>query len=341
MSLTDHITQRWYDGSRRPWLLRPLTWLYRGVVGARVWLYRHGWLRSERLSVPVLVVGNISLGGTGKTPLVIALVEWLCAQGWQPGVVSRGYGGSQHEPALLPDVAEPARYGDEPCLIHARTGCPVAVGRDRPAAARLLLHDGCDVVITDDGLQHYRLQRDIEICVLDGKRRLGNGLMLPCGPLREPPSRLCRVDYRVCNGDSAHHGEIGMHLSGDQVRGVNDRKRVQLLAALTGKRVHAVAGIGHPQRFFDSLRAQGLGVIEHAFPDHHAFVRADIDFGDDAPVLMTEKDAIKCIEFAHAGCWSVPVQATLPETFLRELDARLRALRQCVETSDSTTMSST
>lgn len=340
MSLADHITQHWYDGSRRPWLLRPLTWLYRALVAARASMYQRGWLHSERLPVPVLVVGNISLGGTGKTPLVIALIDWLRAQGWQPGVVSRGYGGSQREPALLPEAPDPARYGDEPCLIGMRAGVPVAVGRDRPAAARLLVQAGCDVVVTDDGLQHYRLQRDIEICVLDGQRRLGNGLMLPCGPLREPPSRLRRVDYRVCNGGSPHDGEIDMRLSGGQVRSVADRRREQALAAFAGQTVHAVAGIGHPRRFFDSLRAQGLNVLEHAFPDHHAFVRTDIDFGDDLPVLMTEKDAIKCIEFAHAGCWSVPIQASLPEPFLRELDAQLHHVRQC-DTSDSTTMSST
>lgn len=340
MGLADHITRHWYDGSRRPWLLRPLTWLYRGIVAARVGMYRRGWLHRERLPVPVLVVGNISLGGTGKTPLVIALVDWLRAEGWKPGVVSRGYGGSQHEPMLLPDDPDPARYGDEPCLIRMRTRVPVAVGRDRPSAARLLMEAGCDLIVTDDGLQHYRLQRDIEICVLDGERRLGNGLMLPCGPLREPPSRLRRVDYRVCNGGVPHEGEVGMCLSGGRAHAVDNPQHVQTLDAFAGQRVHGVAGIGHPQRFFDSLRAQGLDVIEHAYPDHHAFARTDIDFVDNLPVLMTEKDAVKCSAFAPAGCWSVPVQATLPETFLRELDARLRGLRQC-DTSDSTTMSST
>lgn len=323
MALADQLVRRWYDGSSRPWLLRPLTWLYRSVVAVRAWLYRRGWLASERLPVPVLVVGNITLGGTGKTPLVIALVEHLRRQGWHPGVVSRGYGGSQETPALLPDEPDPTRFGDEPCLVRLRTGVPVAVGRDRPAAARKLLEAGCNVIIADDGLQHYRLQRDVEICVIDGERRLGNGLMLPCGPLREPPSRLRRVDFRVCNGGEANAGEVPMRLTGDRARHLRDSEREQSLHAFADRPVHAIAGIGHPARFFDSLRGQGLQVIEHPFPDHHAFVPDDLDFGDDLPVLMTEKDAVKCAGFAHDRCWSVPTSAVLPDTFLHQLAEHL------------------
>ncbi|HET8555498.1 MAG TPA: tetraacyldisaccharide 4'-kinase [Rhodanobacteraceae bacterium] len=323
MALADKLVRRWYDGGPRPWLLRPLTWLYRAVVSVRAWLYRHGWLASERLPAPVVVVGNITLGGTGKTPLVIALVEHLRRQGGRPGVVSRGYGGTQETPMLLPDKPDPARFGDEPCLIRQRTGVPVAVGRDRPAAARRLLEAGCDVVVADDGLQHYRLQRDVEICVIDGERRLGNGLMLPCGPLREPPSRLRRVDFRVCNGGETDNGEVPMQLTGDHARHLRNDEREQPLHAFTDRPVHAIAGIGNPARFFDSLRAQGLDVIEHPFPDHHAFARDDLDFGDDLPVLMTEKDAVKCAGFAHDRCWSVPARAVLPETFFSQLDQRL------------------
>lgn len=327
MALADTIARRWYDGSPRPWLLRPLTWLYRGVVAVRAWLYRRHRLASERLPVPVLVVGNITLGGTGKTPLVIALAEYLRAQGWRPGVVSRGYGGRQETPELLPNIPDPARFGDEPNLIRQRTRMPVAVGRDRPAAAQCLLEAGCDVVIADDGLQHYRLQRDIEICVIDGERRLGNGLMLPCGPLREPPSRLRSVDFRICNGGRAADGEVPMQLVGDQAQHLLKADRGQSLQTFTGRRVHAVAGIGNPARFFGSLRAKGFDVIEHAFPDHHTYTRADIDFGDDLPVLMTEKDAVKCAVFAHENCWSVPVRAMLPDAFLRNLNARLRQVQ--------------
>jgi tetraacyldisaccharide 4'-kinase len=259
------------------------------------------------------VVGNLTAGGTGKTPLTLALVEALRARGRRPGVVSRGYGGDQRAPILLGDTPDPAQVGDEPCLIRAG-GVPVAVGRDRPAAARLLLDAGCDVLIADDGLQHYRLARDVEICVIDGVRRFGNGHLLPAGPLREPLARLAAVDFRVCNGGAAATGEIPMQLAGGWARALADGHE-QDLRAFADHRVHAVAGIGHPQRFFDSLRAQGIAVIEHAFSDHHAFVPVDLRFGDDLPVLMTEKDAIKCHGFAQPHWWSVPVRAVLPDSF--------------------------
>ncbi len=323
MALAERIVERWYGGKPRPLLLRPLTWLYRGATALRAWLYRHGWLASVRLPVPVLVVGNLTVGGTGKTPLVIALAEHLRERGWHPGVVSRGYAGGAERPQLLTATPDPARHGDEPCLIRQRTGVPVAVGHDRPAAARLLLDAGCDVVIADDGLQHYRLQRDVEICVIDAARRFGNGLMLPCGPLREAPARLRRVDFRVCNGEPAGAGEVPMRLAGNRAQHLRVATRRVPLQDFAGGTVHAVAGIGNPQRFFDSLRARGIQVREHAFPDHHAFTRADLDFGDDLPVLMTEKDAVKCAAFAHDQCWSVPVHAVLPETFLDAVAQRL------------------
>ncbi len=323
MSLAERTIARWYGPGPRPWLLRPLGWLYRGVTAVRAGLYRRGWLASVRLPVPVLVVGNITLGGTGKTPLVIALARHLRGAGWQPGVVSRGYGGDVDGPCLLPEDPDPARFGDEPCLIRRRANVPVAVGKRRPEAARLLVDAGVDVIIADDGLQHYRLQRDVEICVIDGERRLGNGLVLPCGPLREPPSRLRRVDYRVVNGGEVGPGEVPMQLTGEEAVRVNGGDR-RPLAAFRGQRVHAVAGIGHPARFFDSLRRHGLEVIGHAFEDHHAYVPGDLAFGDNLPVLMTEKDAVKCAAFATQAMWSVPVQARLPETFLRAVDARMK-----------------
>lgn len=283
--------------------------------------YRRGWLHGEKLPVPVIVVGNLTVGGTGKTPLTITLVEALRARGREPGVVSRGYGGSQREPLLLGETADPAQVGDEPCLIHA-SGVPVAVGRDRPAAARLLLEAGCDVIVADDGLQHYRLARDVEICVIDGERRFGNRRLLPLGPLREPMSRLRSVDFRVCNGGTEAPDEVPMRLEGGMVRALADA-REQPLAAFAGQRVHAVAGIGNPQRFFDSLAMQGLDVIEHPFADHHAFTAADLDFGDGLAVLMTTKDAVKCRPFAREGWWSVPVHAVLPETFFDAVCQRI------------------
>jgi tetraacyldisaccharide 4'-kinase len=269
------------------------------------------------------VVGNLTAGGTGKTPLTLALIDALRARGYQPGVVSRGYGGSLREPTLLDNAPNPAEVGDEPCLIRA-SGVSVAIGRDRPAAAQLLLDAGCNVLIADDGLQHYRLARDIEICVIDGERRFGNARLLPAGPLREPLKRLNEVDFRVCNGGGAQTGEIPMRLYGGMVRALCSGQE-QSITGFSGTRVHAVAAIGNPQRFFASLAARGIDVIAHAFADHHAFVPRDLAFEDSLPVLMTEKDAMKCRAFAQPDWWSVPVKAELPAAFYDALFARLGA----------------
>ncbi|OOG49174.1 tetraacyldisaccharide 4'-kinase [Rhodanobacter sp. C01] len=323
MALVDTLESAWYGNGSAPWWARPLAALYGITMRLRRGLYRHGWLRSTRLPVPVVVVGNVSVGGTGKTPLTIAVVEALRARGYRPGVVSRGHGGSQREPLLLSEAPDPAQVGDEPCLIRA-SGIPVAVGRDRPAAARLLLDAGCNVVVADDGLQHYALARDVEICVIDGVRRLGNGRLLPAGPLREPLSRLQRVDLRVCNGGVAATGEYPMQLRGGEVLALADARR-QPLVSFVGQRVHAVAAIGNPQRFFDSLHAAGIEVIEHAFADHHRFAAADLAFAEDLPVLMTDKDAVKCRQFTQPHWWRVPVQAELPSAFFDALDQRIEA----------------
>lgn len=326
MALIDTLESAWYGAARPPWWTWPLAALYGAVVRLRGWLYRTGAMRSVRLPVPVIVVGNLSVGGTGKTPLTIALAEALRARGYRPGVVSRGHGGSRREPMLLDDRPDPAEVGDEPCLIRA-SGVAVAIGRERPAAARLLLEAGCDVLIADDGLQHYALARDVEICVIDATRRFGNGRLLPAGPLREPLSRLSRVDFRVCNGAPLADGESPMQLVGGEVLALHDGER-RLLADFAGQRVHAVAAIGNPARFFASLRAAGVDPIEHAFADHHAFVAGDLDFGDQMPVLMTDKDAVKCRNFPRPGWWRVPVRAELPATFYAALAERLDGLRR-------------
>jgi tetraacyldisaccharide 4'-kinase len=321
MALIDTLESAWYGNGRVPWWAWPLATLYSAVIRLRGGLYRAGWLASVRLPAPVIVIGNLSVGGTGKTPLTLAVVEALRTRGYRPGVVSRGYGGSQREPLLLDDAPDPARVGDEPCLIRT-SGVPVVVGRDRPAAAQLLLDAGCDVLIADDGLQHYALARDVEICVIDGVRRFGNGRLLPAGPLREPLSRLRRVDFRVCNGGVAADGEYPMQLRGGDVVALCDGQQ-QSLASFREQRVHAVAAIGNPQRFFDSLRAAGIELIEHAFADHHAFAPTDLNFNDDLPVLMTDKDAVKCQRFAQPHWWRVPVHADLPKAFHDALAARI------------------
>lgn len=328
MPFADSLQRHWYQDRPPPWWTLPIAAVYGGVIRLRRALYQHGWLRGEHLPVPVIVIGNITVGGTGKTPLTIALIEALRARGFRPGVVSRGYGGSANAPKLLDQDCDARVAGDEPALIHRRTGALVAIGRDRPAAARLLLAAGVDVILADDGLQHYALVRDIEICVIDGVRRFGNGRLLPAGPLREPRARLREIDYLVCNGGAPEAGEIAMRLDMRHVVNLRDATQARALDDFTGKRVHAVAGIGNPSRFFDTLRAHGVDVIEHPFPDHHAFVASDLAFGDDLPLLMTEKDAVKCRAFARDNWWSVPVAAELPRDFLDTIAERLHGLRR-------------
>lgn len=316
----------WYEARPIPLRLRVLSGVYAGLASLRRGLYRSGILRATRLTVPVIVVGNLAVGGTGKTPLVIALVEALRERGWRPGVVSRGYGGRADEAQRVVVPADPAIVGDEPVLIAQTTGAPVAIGRGRAEAAGLLLRD-IDVLIADDGLQHYALARDIEICVIDGERRFGNGRLLPAGPLREPLRRLETVDFRVCNGGDAQPGDIAMSLRGDTAVSLNDAGNEVALSGFAGKPVHAVAGIGNPDRFFAGLRRVGLQVTAHAFPDHHAFTPEDLDFGDALPVLMTAKDAIKCRRFVQPDWWSVPVRAELATAFFDAVAERCARMR--------------
>jgi tetraacyldisaccharide 4'-kinase len=317
------LQQIWYGGRAPSLLLRMLSVVYAGVAKVRSAAYASGLLRRVRLPVPVVIVGNITAGGTGKTPLTIALVDALRARGFVPGVVSRGYGGSADAPTAVNTSTDPFVAGDEACLIARATRAPVAVGRDRTAAARLLLQAGIDVLIADDGLQHYKLCRDVEICVIDGSRRFGNGRLLPAGPLREPPARADACDFRVCNGAGAAEGQIGMRLVADEVTGLGDPQKRRRLGDFLGQRVHAVAGIGNPTRFFTQLGDAGIDVIEHPFDDHHRFVREDIVFDDALPVLKTQKDAVKCDRFAGAEHWVVPVRAQLPETFFDALAQRI------------------
>lgn len=313
----------WYDGGAVPLGAQLLSGVYMRAIHLRRALYRRGWLKRISVSSPVLVVGNLVAGGSGKTPLSIAIVERLLAEGYLPGIATRGYGRRDETQALWVEArTDPADGGDEPVLVARRTGVKVRADRDRVAAARALVEAGCDVVVCDDGLQHYRLARDVEIEVIDGRRRYGNGRMLPAGPLREPVERSSECDFRVLNlasGEAAapadiRFGEWPMRLLADRavpLLGVRQRP----LSAFAGHRVHAVAGTGDPERYFTMLRGLGIAVVPHAFPDHHAYVAEDLQFGSDLPVLMTEKDAVKCMVFATDRHYSVPVDALLPEAF--------------------------
>lgn len=302
----------WYSAKPAPAVLRPLASLYGNIAGQ---VARRRKARAVQLSVPVIVVGNITVGGTGKTPFVLWLVELLRRRGWKPGVISRGYGGyAPRYPLRVSATTDPAWAGDEPALIARRLDVPVAVAPDRVAAARLLLDAGeADILVTDDGLQHYRLARDIEICVIDGSRGLGNGSLLPAGPLREPPQRLQQVDLVVVNGGGWRApglDVVDMRLQTVEAVSLASGER-RPLAGFAGSRVHAVAGIGNPRRFFDSLRAAGIQPIPHPFADHHDYTEIDLAFEGAEPVLMTEKDAVKCGELAQPRMWYVPAEAVL------------------------------
>jgi len=321
----------WFGGPV-PWHAQLLSKVYGRAIALRMRLFRAHLLRRVKVAVPVIVVGNLIAGGSGKTPLAIVLVERLRAAGWNPGVATRGYGRDDAgKPRWVDADTDPALGGDEPVLIAHRTGAKVRADADRAAAARALVEASCDIVVCDDGLQHYRLRRDIEIEVIDGRRRYGNGQLLPAGPLREPVERGEGVDFRVLNvgsgGAEAGFGEWPMRLLADQALPLLGGRPLPL-SAFAGKRVQAVAGIGDPERFFNTLRGHDIAVVPHAFADHHRYVAGDLSFGSDLPVLMTEKDAVKCRSFASDRHFSVPIRAELPEAFWVALLDRLAALKQ-------------
>lgn len=325
----------WYKKTGTSIFLRPFSALFRVLSAMRRIGYHFGILHRHRLPVPVIVVGNITVGGTGKTPLVAWMAAHFKKQGLKVGVISRGYGGNaNYWPQYVRGDSDPAVVGDEPVLIAKRAQCPVAVSPKRIEAAKALLkHAQCDVILSDDGLQHYALMRDIEIVVIDGVRRFGNGYCLPAGPLREPVNRLKTVDFIVCNGLAARD-EYAMSLEFSAVKNVRDDSQTQTIQTFRQQAIHAVAGIGHPSRFFSMLKQFGLDVIEHPFPDHHAFSANDLAFDDDLPILMTEKDAVKCARFANENTWYVTVDAMLSDEFATALDARLAPLLK--KTDDAT-----
>ena len=309
----------WYSQNPLAWALLPLSWIFCSVSILRRFIYLNGLLPGYTAPVPVIIVGNITVGGSGKTPLLIGLCEYLALQGHKPGVVSRGYGAAVRGEYSVSENDDAATCGDEPLLIQQRTACPVIIGKDRVAATKkLLAENDCDVILSDDGMQHYRLKRDVEIAVVDTQRKFGNGFCIPAGPLREPESRLRNVDMVVHHGnsDDKYHFSLEFEEAVNLVTGAR-RKLESFSAGL----VHAIAGIGYPGRFFDQLRGQGLEVIEHAFPDHHDYSSSDIDFTDGLPILMTEKDAVKCKRLllatksaaSNEDFWAVPVNAVMSD----------------------------
>jgi len=332
--MSARLTEAWYR--ERPgllWLLWPLALLFGLIALLRRALYRAGWLTVRRFDAPVIVVGNINVGGVGKTPLTLYLARYLREQGWRPGIVSRGYGGKGVYPLSVNAGTPASACGDEPLLMHRESGAPVVVDPMRSRAVEHLLnHHGCDIVLSDDGLQHYALHRDLELVVMDGRRGLGNGCLMPVGPLRESRSRLDTVGAVLINGSSEDRDRLtrslalppersfGFHLRPEPLRPVGDTGPT---AVPVGETVHAVAGIGNPERFFVTLREAGYSVIPHAFPDHHAFTAADLEFGDNLPVIMTAKDAVKCRGFAAAHHWYLPVSAEPDPEFVHFMRAYL------------------
>ena len=310
-------------------LLLPMSWLYCTVSIIRRKLYLSGVLKSIKADVPVVVIGNIVAGGSGKTPLLIALCEYVKKKGLKPGVVSRGYGGSYSGVKQLSVGDSAELVGDEPLMIYKRTGVPVVVSADRALAVETLLADNdCDVVFSDDGMQHYRMHRDMEIAVVDSERRFGNGLCLPAGPLRERESRLSEVDMVVYSGGD--HDSVSYSLQILKLCKLGSDEEQPLSDFKTGlqasSRLHAVAGIGNPSRFFDQLRASGLDIDEHAFPDHHHYRVSDFAGWERDRIIMTEKDAVKCGQFALADAWYLVVEAVLSDKLEAKLDEKLLPL---------------
>lgn len=343
-SFSEAVTQAWYQNKKWIWLFLPLSLLFWLVSKLRRAGYLRGWFSRTKVDAPVIIVGNISVGGTGKSPLTGYLVSELIDRGYRPGVISRGYGGkSERYPLLVNSYSEASQVGDEPLMLYQMTQSPVVVDPIRSRGAKTLIEgSGCNVILCDDGLQHYALERDIEICVIDGKRGLGNGLLLPSGPLREPASRLSQVDFIIVNGDKECLDEDNLkgvkassgvdsnmyNMTLDPLELVNlFDGRILSLDLLKGVEIHAVAGIGNPERFFLALQALGAHVNPHSYSDHHDFTQADFNFERKLPVVMTHKDAVKCLslynETTPDNFWYLPVRADINPLFIDQLCEQL------------------
>ena len=331
------ITDYWYKPLNFfTFLLLPLTLIFGGIVSIRRFLYKKGFKTTYRASIPVIVVGNITVGGTGKTPLVIALAHELLEKGFYPGIISRGYKGKNtNRPQRAKKDSNVLEVGDEAVLIAQHVDCPIVVCKDRIFALKFLQQNFyCNIIISDDGLQHYRLGRDIEIAVIDSDRQFGNEYLLPIGPLREPISRLQTCDFIVYNNNhdqiphekpyASHKNIFHMQYKIDKLISVKDFTKSLDLDQLPDQTIHAIAGIGNPDRFFNTLKTLGLDIIEHVFCDHHAFKFSDIDFEKERIIIMTEKDAVKCRAFADERHWFLKVEAifdkNLVDAIIKKID---------------------
>jgi tetraacyldisaccharide 4'-kinase len=318
------VNKLWYKKNPLCWLLLPLAIIYSCIIFLRRLLYQCNIFKIHKFSVPVIIVGNITVGGTGKTPLTIWLVNYLLTLGFKPGIVSRGYGGKYSGAFTIEENSDASITGDEALIIHRHTKCPVIISKNRVLAVKKILADhNCDIIISDDGLQHYALGRNLEIIVIDGQRRFGNGLCLPAGPLRESKNRLKKADFVIINDHPAEKHEHSMQIKPKDFCNVAAINITKKLSAFKNQTVHAVAGIGNPQRFFALLQTLGLNIIEHPFPDHHFFKASDLDFKDDLVIIMTEKDAVKCQKFANAAHWFLRIEAQPDSEFIKQIGARL------------------
>jgi tetraacyldisaccharide 4'-kinase len=322
------LSQYWYRRSLH-WLtalLVPFTWAFGFLVALRRGLYRAHLFKTYDFAVPVIVVGNLTVGGTGKTPFVIELVKLLQSQGYSPGIVSRGCGGEQQRtPYRVELTSNTRKVGDEAILLVRQTGCPMVIGIDRVAAVRELLQQCvCNVIVSDDGLQHYRLGRAVEIVMVDGIRGFGNHYLLPAGPLREPVKRLEEVDFVITTSGHPLQNEINMTVVPDKLVSLKNQFKIDL-RQFKNRKVHAVAGIGHPERFFATLRQAGLDIIPHIFPDHYHYEANDLDFLDTYPIVMTEKDAVKCEALANDRYWYLTVMTSIDQSFEKQLLLKLQS----------------
>ena len=317
----------WYTQKKPLWYLLPISYLYLLLVKLRQYYYRF-FFKIKKISVPVVIIGNITVGGTGKTPLVIYLSTLLKEAGFKPGIISRGYKGKHQSPTIVEETSDPLLVGDEALLIKQKTKCPMVVGKNRSAAAKKLVDEyPIDIILSDDGLQHYALARDLEIAVIDSTRQFGNGAYLPVGPLREPVSRLKTVDFVIVNnGTNLSLTPYSLSYLPNSLFQINNPENTLKWEDLKGKTVHAVAGIGNTDRFFSLLIEQGLTIIPHPYPDHHFFQAKDIEFSDDNYVIMTEKDAVKCCFLSNDRHFALAIDASVSKDFEKAFLTRLRGL---------------